>query len=84
MYDDLNKIKKNDKKSLPPSVIFIHSFKDINKVIMLLETKKDVIVNVSNLDRLSKIRVIDFLSGYIYAKNGNKEMYEKNIYLFSN
>ncbi len=79
MYD---KIVKNDKAVEAPTVIFVHDFKDVDKIITVLEIKKDVIVNTSNVDNISKIRIIDFLSGYIFAKNGNKEKYEKNIYLF--
>lgn len=82
MYDEFNKLEKDDKNSLPPTVIFTRSFKDIDKIIAILELKRDVIVNISNMDKLSRIRIIDFISGYIFAKNGYKKKYEKNIYLF--
>ena len=82
MYDEFDKVNKCENKALPPTVIFTRTFKDVDKIIKILELKRDVIVNISNMDKLSRIRIIDFISGYMYAKNGYKEKYEKNIYLF--
>ena len=79
MYD---KIEKDDSKKIPPIVMFVYKYSDIDKIIKILDMKRDVIVNVTNMDKIGKFRVIDFLSGFICAKNGIREKYENDIFLF--
>ena len=68
MYDEFNKIEKDDKNSLPPTVIFTRSFKDIDKIIAILELKRDVIVNISNMDKLSRMKeLVELVNKYNYA-----------------
>ena len=82
MFKEYDKFEKNDKNKIPPSVMFIYTYKDIDKIIKVLNLKRDVIVNVTNMDKVSQLRVIDFLSGYIYANNGKREKLEETIFLF--
>ena len=83
MYNEYDKINKTDKNKIPPSVFFVYKFEDIDKIIKVLDLRKDVILNVSNMEIKNRIRVIDFLSGFIFAKNGKREKLEDNIYLFT-
>lgn len=71
-------IKNN--KLLTPQVIILKCFQDIDLVIDELTKNKPLIVNASNLVCQDGQRVIDFLSGYCFAKNGNIKKIDNLIY----
>ena len=71
-------IKNN--KLLTPQVIILKFFQDIDLVIDELTKNKPLIVNASNLVYQDGQRVIDFLSGYCFAKNGNIKKIDNLIY----
>ena len=71
-------IKNN--KLLTPQVIILKCFQDIDLVIDELTKNKPLIVNASNLVYQDGHRVIDFLSGYCFAKNGNIKKIDNLIY----
>lgn len=66
----------------PPQVFFPTTFDEINPIVTLLKNQRPVIVNLNNLDSKNKYRIIDFLSGFVFALQGKREKLEIGIYLF--
>lgn len=73
-------IKKNEK--VPPSVVIFKKKNDIDLVIEKLKDNKPVIVNLSSLNKADAHRIVEFLSGFCYAKNGNYKKIDELIYRF--
>lgn len=76
----MNKVKS---KQVTPKVFLLKDTENIYDCIKTLLENKAIIVNISSLDVKEKYRVIDFLSGYIFALKGSREKLEDNIYIFS-
>lgn len=68
---------------LTPRVYLIRNEDEIYDLIDGLKKYRQIIVNLTNLNTNKKCRIIDFLSGYIYALNGFREKLEDNIYAFT-
>ena len=64
-------------------VYLIRNEDEIYDLIDGLKKYRQIIVNLTNLNTKKKCRIIDFLSGYIYAINGFREKLEDNIYAFT-
>lgn len=77
-----NKIEKKEIDNSPPVVFFPTRFEDLDGIISTLKTGHNVIVNVKNMEDRMKYRILDFLSGYAYAKNLKREKLDIWIYLF--
>ena len=77
----MNKTKQNE--IITPKVILVKSKKDIYNCINSLNDHKTIIVNITTLSIENKYRIIDFLSGYIFALKGKREKIEDDIYTFS-
>lgn len=77
-----NKSVKEEQKG-PVSVFIPTSFDDIEKIIDSLKKGKTAVVHLSNLKTETQIRVLDMLSGAIYALNGGVYEMEKNVFMFS-
>lgn len=76
--------KETKKKSAnAPRVFMLMNYNEAQEIANHLLARQDIIVNVSNLITKDKYRVIDFLSGVIYALEGKRLKLEPNIYLFS-
>ena len=58
------------------------SFNDSSKAADDLRKSKAVIVNMENVDKAMARRVVDFLSGCVYALNGNVRKIAQSAYLF--
>lgn len=68
----------------PQAVIYEpHNYDDVQKLIDRLKTGEQVIVNFANVDGVSFYRMIDFLSGAVYALNGTIQKITANIFLFA-
>ena len=80
---DLPQTPMVEEKKAPLSVFVPTSFDDIEKIIDLLKTRKTAIVHLTNLKTETQIRVLDMLSGAVYALNGGVYEMEKNIFMFS-
>lgn len=65
-----------------PIVFILTSSNDIDLVIDRLRERKPVIVNFSSIGKREAYRVIDFLSGFCYAQNGNFKKIDDLIYRF--
>ena len=59
------------------------SFDDVAKIIDVLLSGDPVIINVTALENRTAQRVLDLMSGALYAINGNMCELEKEIYLFT-
>ena len=58
------------------------SFNDTSKAADDLRERKAVIVNMENVDKAMARRVVDFLSGCVYALNGDVKKIAQSAYLF--
>ena len=58
------------------------SFNDTSKAADDLRNRKAVIVNMENVDKAMARRVVDFLSGCVYALEGDVKKIAKSAYLF--
>ncbi len=67
---------------IPPQVFFPTSFDEVDQITSVIERHHPVIVNVSSLAIKDRYRIIDFLSGYIFALKGTREKLENSIYMF--
>ena len=59
------------------------SFDDVAKIIDVLLSGDPVIINVTALENRTAQRVLDLMSGALYAINGNMCELEKEVYLFT-
>ena len=73
---------KEEKKG-PVSILIPTSFDDVEKIIDTLKSGKTAVVHLNNLKIETQIRVIDMLSGAIYALGGGVYEMEKNVFMFS-
>lgn len=69
--------------SNPVSIFYPKSYDDVEKIIDTLKMGKNAIVHFSELKESTSLRILDMLSGAIYALNGGVYEMEKNIYMFS-
>lgn len=74
--------KKEKIKFIPPKVFLPKNVDEISSIIDTLITNTPVIVNVLSLSNKDRYRIIDFLSGYVFALNGCREKLEDCIYTF--
>ena len=58
------------------------SFNDTSKAADNLRNRKAVVVNLENVDKAMARRVIDFLSGCVYAVDGSVKKVAQSAYLF--
>ena len=67
----------------PVSVFSPTSYKDVETIIDCLKVNKTAIVHLTQLKTETAIRILDMLSGAVYALNGGVYEMEKNIFMFS-
>lgn len=70
-------------KKSPVSVFSPTSYDDVEKIIDVIKSGKTAIVHLTELKTDTAIRVLDMLSGAIYALDGGVYEMEKNIFMFS-
>ena len=65
-------------------VVLFHAktFDDAAKAADELRRKKAVILNMENVDKAMARRVVDFLSGCVYALDGDVKKIAQSAYLF--
>lgn len=74
-----NKVSKRG----PVSVFKPSSYSDVETMIDSLKDGKTVVVHLTELKPETAIRIIDMLSGAVYALSGGVYEMEKNIFMFS-
>ncbi len=72
----------NDKKG-PVAVFSPTAFDDVESIIDALRVGKNAVVHLTELKTETAIRVLDMLSGAIYALGGGVYEMGKNIFMFS-
>ena len=75
---DLTEKKENQK----PEEFVPKSEKEVQQIVEVLKTGKDVKVNFENLEVKEYIRALDFMSGAIYALSGKIKKISERTYLF--
>ena len=75
------KVLSNSNKQ---EVVLFHpsNFNDTSKAADDLRNKRAVIVNMENVDKAMARRVVDFLSGCVYALDGSVKKIAQSAYLF--
>ncbi len=59
------------------------TYKDVQLLIDHLKMREQVIVDFSTLNQQSVYRILDFMSGAVYALGGSIQQITKNIFLFA-
>lgn len=86
-----NKEKSKDNKVIKLSrtkdmQMIVHnpeSFDDVREIVDDLKESKAVILNLEERDRVLARRFIDFLSGSVYAINGNTQKIGTGVFIFT-
>ena len=80
---DYATLKQSTDKSAPMEVFKPMSFNDVEKIIDTLRMGKNAIVHLEYLKPATALRVLDMLSGAVYALKGGLYEIQKNTYMFS-
>ncbi|MBQ9734725.1 MAG: cell division protein SepF [Clostridia bacterium] len=72
----------NDKKG-PVSVFSPTAYEDVAVIIDAIKTGKNAVVHLTELKTDTAVRVLDMLSGAIYALGGGVYEMGKNVFMFS-
>lgn len=75
--------ERSNNNSSPMEIFRPTSFNDVERIIDALRAGKNAIVHLENLKPATALRVLDMLSGAIYALNGGLYEIQKNTYMFS-
>ncbi len=67
----------------PIAVFAPTSYDDVELIIDAIKVGKNAIVHLNELTQETAIRIIDMLSGAIYALNGGVYEMSKNVFMFS-
>ncbi len=59
------------------------TYEDVQLLIDHLKMKQQVIVNFASINRTSVYRILDFMSGAIYALDGSIQQIANDIFLFA-
>ena len=59
------------------------TYDEVRALIDFLKRREQVIVDFTGIDQTVVCRILDFMSGAIYALNGSIERITKNIFLFA-
>ncbi|MBE7086829.1 MAG: cell division protein SepF [Clostridiales bacterium] len=81
----VNTALNNDKEgfSSPVAVFAPTSYEDVAVIIDAIKKGKNAVVHLTELKTDTAIRVLDMLSGAIYALDGGVYEMQKNIFMFS-
>ena len=64
-------------------VINPKSIDDCQQIANCLKEKRPVVINLENVEEQTAIRIIDFISGTIYAIDGAVNKISRNVWLFA-
>ncbi len=81
-FDNLTTENQTDKRA-PIAIFSPTSYDDVAVIIDSLKQGKSAIVHFEELKPDTAIRVLDMLSGAIYALNGGVYEMQKNTFMFS-
>ena len=66
----MSKVRKE--AQITPRVFLIKEENNIFDCIKGIKENRQIIINISSIETRLRYRIVDFLSGYIYALNGNR------------
>lgn len=75
--------QKEESKKGPVAVFAVKSYEDVALIIDSIKLGKTAVVHLTELKTETAIRVLDMLSGAIYALNGGIYEMQKNVFMFS-
>jgi len=78
--------QRGEQKGGDLSNVVIYSpttFDDVQALIDYLKRREQVIVDFTGIDQTAVYRIMDFMSGAIYALNGSIQQITSNIFLFA-
>ncbi len=81
-FANVSAVDGNDKKG-PVAVFSPASYSDVEQIIDAIKSGKNAVVHLTSLKTETAIRVLDMLSGAIYALGGGVYEMGKNIFMFS-
>ncbi len=81
-YKGIKAAETNDKKG-PVAVFSPTSFADVEEIIDCIKNGKNAVVHLTELREETAVRVLDMLSGAIYALGGGVYEMGVNIFMFS-
>ena len=82
--EELNAYKPQETQGKSPVAVFApKEYREVEKIIDCLRDGKTCIVHLTNLKTETSIRILDMLSGAVYALGGGIYEMEKNIFMFS-
>ena len=81
-YAGIKAVDDNDKKG-PVAVFSPTSFAEVEEIIDTIKAGKNAVVHLTELKTETAVRVLDMLSGAIYALGGGVYEMGKNIFMFS-
>ena len=71
------------KQQLKVVVVEPQTFEDVQSIADHLKNKRPVIVNLQDMDRDTSKRIVDFMSGAVYALDGSLKKIGEAIFLFT-
>ena len=74
---------QEDVKKGPVSIFAVKSYEDVALIIDAIKAGKTAVVHLTELKTETAIRVLDMLSGAIYALGGGIYEMQKNVFMFS-
>lgn len=78
-----NVVELQPNKNLRLVVLGPRSYDDVQQVADQLRAKRPVVVNLELADPKARMRILDFLSGAIYALGGRSQRVSELIFLFA-
>ncbi|MBQ7349191.1 MAG: cell division protein SepF [Clostridia bacterium] len=77
------RVSLSGEKNAPVSVFSPTSYADVETIIDAIKAGKNTVVHLTELKTETAVRVLDMLSGAIYALGGGVYEMGKNIFMFS-
>lgn len=86
-YNKNNKSKKivniHTNSNLKLAIHLPEKYEDSTKIVVDLKSRKPVVVNLQDLDDELKRKVFDFISGAIFALEGNIQKVAKDVFILA-
>lgn len=83
IFEPENENIHNGNSASPFQVIYPKSYDDVSVIIDALKEGYQVVVHLTELKPETAVRILDMLSGAIYALDGSFYEVQKNIFMFS-
>lgn len=78
-----NKVVDIHSNNLKVVIVHPHAFEDAQEVCEHLKSKKPIVMNLEDVDKEDAQRIVDFLSGSVFALEGNIQKVSNGIFLIT-